>query len=171
MILYFAYGSNMHPRVMQARCPGARPLGTARLDGWRFLISKRGTASIWPAAGRAVHGVLWKCNLAHIQALDAYEGVRWGNYLRRRLMVVRRGGYVSAFVYTGNRHMPGVGRSNYLLSAVIPGARRFGLPENYIEFLESWLPRRPLGAHGPDRRYVGRRRPIRSPGQTNRMRR
>jgi len=163
MILYFAYGSNMHPRVMGARCPGARALGPARLDGWRFLISKRGTAAIWPDEAHAVHGVLWWCNLRHIQALDAYEGVRWRNYFRRRLFVARAGRETGAFVYTSSRHMPGVGRPDYLLSAVLPGARQFGLPGAYIEHLESWLPRRSVGAHGHARRYVGRRRPARFP--------
>jgi len=163
MILYFAYGSNMHPRVMGARCPGARALGPARLDAWRFLINKRGTASIWPDANRAVHGVLWCCNLDHIQALDTYEGVRWRNYFRRRLLVVRDERATAAFVYTSSRHMPGVARPNYLLSAVLPGARQFGLPSEYIEQLENWLPRQPLGAQGPGRKYLGRRRPERFP--------
>jgi gamma-glutamylcyclotransferase (GGCT)/AIG2-like uncharacterized protein YtfP len=163
MILYFAYGSNMHPRVMGARCPGARAIGPARLDGWRFLINKRGAASIWPDADHAVHGVLWWCNLGHIEALDAYEGVRWRNYFRRRLFVAQDAGEAGAFVYTGSRHMPGVARPNYLLSAVLPGAREFGLPRCYIAQLESWLPRRPLGAHGPGRQYLGRRRPVRFP--------
>ena len=151
----------MHPRVMDARCSGARALGPARLDGWRFLITKRGTASIWPDKGREVHGVLWWCRLSHIEALDAYEGVGWRNYLRRRLFVTRDEGEAGAFVYTSSRHLPGVARSNYLLSAVIPGARHFGLPASYIEHLESWLPHRPLGGHGAGRRYRGRRRPVR----------
>lgn len=161
MILYFAYGSNMHPRVMGARCPGARAIGPARLEGWRFLITKRGTASIWPDEGREVHGVLWRCSPSHIEALDAYEGVRWRNYFRRRLFITQETAEAGAFVYTSSRHMPGVGRSNYLLSAVIPGARHFGLPASYIDHLEIWLPRRPLAGHGAGRRYTGMRRPLR----------
>jgi len=163
MILYFAYGSNMHPRVMAARCPGARPLGAARLDGWRFFVNKRGSAAIWPDPAHSVHGVLWRCRSAHIHALDAYEGVAWRNYFRRRLIVAGAGTEAGAFVYTGNRHLPGVARPNYLLSAVIPGARAFGLPGDYIAHLESWLPRRPLGAQGAGRRYTGKRRPVRFP--------
>ncbi len=163
MILYFAYGSNMHPRVMRMRCPGARAVGPARLDGWRFLINKRGAASIWPDADHHVYGVLWWCTLRHIRALDAYEGLRWRNYFRRRLSVARGQAYAGAFVYTGSRHIPGVARPNYLLSAVLPGAREFGLPAAYIEYLESWLPRRPIGAHGTARQYLGRRRPARFP--------
>ncbi len=163
MILYFAYGSNMHPRVMQERCPGARALGPARLDGWRFFVNRRGAASIWPVPGEAVHGVLWACDLAHLGPLDAYEGVRWHHYFRRRLIVAKDHRHLGAFVYTGVRPMTGRARPNYMLGTVLPGARRFGLPEDYIAYMESWLPRRPVGAHGHANRYVGRRRPVRFP--------
>ena len=77
MIFYFAYGSNMHPRTMRERCPGARPHGLARLDGWRFFINRRGAASIWPDPNGVVYGVLWACQLGHFAGLDAFEGVRW----------------------------------------------------------------------------------------------
>ena len=51
--LYFAYGSNMSVGQMRARCPAARAVGPAQLDGWRFFINRRGTAAIRPAAGHS----------------------------------------------------------------------------------------------------------------------
>jgi len=163
MIFYFAYGSNMHPRTMRERCPGARPHSLARLDGWRFFINRRGAASIWPDPNGVVYGVLWACQLGHFAGLDAFEGVRWHHYFRRRLFVALPHAHVGAFVYTGTRHMTGRARPNYMLGAVLPGARAFGLPGGYITELESWLPRRALGAQGHANRYVGRRRPARFP--------
>jgi len=163
MIFYFAYGSNMNPPTMQERCPGARPIGPARLDGWRFFVNRRGAASIWPDAHDAVWGVLWSCDLAHFADLDRFEGLRWHNYFRRRLNVATQRAHVGAFAYVGTRHMTGIARPNYMLGTVLPGARRFSLPQPYIARLEGWLPRRPIGAHGPANRYRGRRLPVRFP--------
>ena len=36
MMLYFAYGSNLDVQQMALRCPRARKLGRARLDGYEL---------------------------------------------------------------------------------------------------------------------------------------
>ncbi|MFM1816145.1 MAG: hypothetical protein RLZ98_2840 [Pseudomonadota bacterium] len=153
---YFAYGSNMSPHQMQSRCPGARPVCRARLEGWRFLITKRGTANIRPSAGAVVHGALWRIEPRHIAELDLWEGVKRRNFLRRSALVTVEGGrLLSAFVYVSHRDRPGVARTSYMMTAVIPGGLHFGLPPEALDELQSWLPPRPIG----DRRvrYVGRR--------------
>ena len=35
---YLAYGSNLNMEQMHYRCPGAVPLGTAELEGYRLLF-------------------------------------------------------------------------------------------------------------------------------------
>ena len=50
-MLHFAYGSNMSRALMQRRCPQATALGTARISGWRFVITPDGFGSIVPRAG------------------------------------------------------------------------------------------------------------------------
>ena len=163
MPLYFAYGSNMLARQMAARCPGARPVGRAELGGWRFHITTRGTANIIPAPDACVHGVLWRCEAWHLMHLDRWEGVSWRNY-RRRMVRVRLddGADCSAVCYVSSRNYGALGRADYLLSAVLPGARAFALPEPFIAELESWLPRRPIGGSMGrfSRRYVGARRKL-----------
>lgn len=162
MRLYFAYGSNMLPAQMAWRCPGARPVGAARLPGWRFHVNTRGSASILPSEGGVVHGVLWRCSVAHFHTLDRYEGVHWGNYRRRHVRVLLPCGSDSpATVYAGTRVYDGRARVRYMMTAVLPGARAFGLPEPYIDELESWLPDRPIGEKRIP--YRGRGRPIRFP--------
>ena len=42
MTLYFAYGSNMNRSAMTRRCPGARAIGTAVLEGYRFFVGLDG---------------------------------------------------------------------------------------------------------------------------------
>jgi len=160
--LYFAYGSNMLPAQMAVRCPGARAVGAARLEGWRFHANTRGSAAIVRRADAEVHGVVWRCTHAHFHWLDRYEGVHWGNY-RRRLVTVELpdGRCLQAFVYAGTRTRDGRARVGYMMTAVLPGARAFGLPMAYIRELESWLPNPPIGEKRI--RYTGRKKPVRFP--------
>lgn len=66
-----------------------------------------------------------------------------------------------AFVYAGTRTRDGRARVGYMMTAVLPGARAFGLPEEYIAELASWLPARPIGEKRI--RYRGRKKPVRFP--------
>ncbi len=162
MRLYFAYGSNMSPAQMAMRCPGARAVGPAQLGDWRFHVNTRGSASILPDKGALVHGVLWRCTAAHFHALDKYEGIAWGNYRRRQVSIVMESGaFAPAVVYAGTRTYDGRARVRYMATAVLPGAREFGLPEAYIDELQSWLPERPIGESRIPVR--GRAKPIRFP--------
>ena len=156
MPLYFAYGSNMSPIQMEERCPGADPVGAARLDGWRFVITTFGTANIVEDAGSHLHGVLWRCSETHLATLDEFEAVKLRTYLRRDVSVSDPpGGTHAAIAYVSGRPHPGKGRVDYMLTAVLPGARAFALPAPYIAELERWLPEGPHEA--PAERYRGRR--------------
>lgn len=153
---YFAYGSNMSPIQMQERCPGAEPAGNGRLQGWRFVITTTGTANIVADRGAELHGVLWRCTDDHLATLDQFEGVAVGAYARREVEVSGPNGlYHLAIVYVSGRPYPGVGRLDYMLTAVLPGARAFALPESYVAELERWLPEGPY--EPPAERYRGRR--------------
>ena len=71
-ILYFAYGSNMHPLRMAQRCPGAIPVGVGILRNYR--LSERLYADIDFQEGGEVHGVLFLITGRHLRSLDAHEG-------------------------------------------------------------------------------------------------
>src|SRR5262245_62260892 len=98
-MLHFAYGSNMSRALMGARCPGAEALGTATLAGWRFVINPEGFGSIAPRQGALVHGVLWRLTARDLVAINAYESVDTGLYLRRRLSVRCGPWHATALVY------------------------------------------------------------------------
>src|SRR5471032_2012834 len=102
-MLQFAYGSNMSRALMTGRCPGAVALGTAVLDRWRFVICRAGYASIEPRTGALVHGVLWRLDLRDVAAVDAYESLASGLYIRRILPVRRDGKLTPAWVYIAGR--------------------------------------------------------------------
>ncbi|MDX2258838.1 MAG: gamma-glutamylcyclotransferase family protein [Hyphomicrobiaceae bacterium] len=157
--LYFAYGSNMSPRQMARRCPGARAIGRASLAGWRFIINTRGAANIVPSRqtpAAYVAGVLWRIDVAHIVLLDQWEGVADGIYRRLLVTVVLPcGGRRLAFTYVDARRWPGRPKPAYLEAAVLVGARAFALPEAHVAAIEAFKPARPIG--GARRSYHGRR--------------
>jgi hypothetical protein len=136
-MLHFAYGSNMSRALMAGRCPGAKALGTAVLDHWRFVICRAGYASIEPGAGARVHGVLWRLDLRDVAAVDAYENLAAGLYIRRTLPVCRGGRLTPAWVYIAGRRGEGAPKPSYI-HLVVEAARDWGLPAPYIGSLQRW---------------------------------
>ena len=135
MILHFAYGSNMSRALMHRRCPGARALGPAQLDGWRFVITRDGYASLVRDPGGRVHGVLWRLTPRDLAALDAYENIDAGLFRRVLLAVQADGRSVKAIVYIGRDGAPGRARAGYM-ELVAMAAREAGLPSDYVAGLE-----------------------------------
>ncbi len=90
---YFAYGSNLDAAQMRARCPSARLLGAAMLDGYRLGFA--GQSAAWGGGGVAtvvrdreahVPGLLWALTDEDLDRLDRFEGHPVA-YERRRLLV------------------------------------------------------------------------------------
>lgn len=141
---YFAYGSNMDPEQMRVRCPGALPIGAARLDGYRLAFTydapswdDAGVATVIADPERQVWGVLWEITDAHGATLDEYEGVAGGIY-RREDATVRTldGELVPAFLYV-TIDTAELAPSPRYIAALVRGARHFGLPAGYITALEA----------------------------------
>ncbi|TMJ25833.1 MAG: gamma-glutamylcyclotransferase [Alphaproteobacteria bacterium] len=137
MTPYFAYGSNMSRTRMGRRCRHATAIGPARLEGWRFLVTRDGYASVVPAPGAVVHGVLWRVSARDLAALNAYESLDSGLYVRRTLPVRAGDRIVAALVYVGRESKPGKPRPGYQ-RALVAAAREWGLPDRYVQSLERW---------------------------------
>jgi gamma-glutamylcyclotransferase (GGCT)/AIG2-like uncharacterized protein YtfP len=156
MTLYFAYGSNMSRTLMAARCPAARALGPVRLCGYRFIISGDRYASVAPAPGACVHGVLWRLTARDLAALNAYESLDSGLYRRVLLPVRHASGPVRALVYVGRSRQRGIPKPGYHDGIVLPAARDWALPKTYLEELARWSPA--SGARSRAGRTSGERR-------------
>src|SRR5262245_27017457 len=139
MTLHFAYGSNMSRGLMRARCRDAQALGLATLTGWRFVVTPEGVGSIAPRSGALVHGVLWRLTPRDLAAVNAYESLDSGLYLRRRLTVRHGDGRQAALVYIARQRGEGTPRPGYI-SLVVEAAREWELPESYIRSLQRWSP-------------------------------
>jgi AIG2-like family len=149
MMLHFAYGSNMSRAHTGARCPGATAVGIAILEHWRFIIGVEGHGSIAPSPGTIVYGVLWRTAAREIAAINAYENVASGLYLRR-IVAVRHGArLLPALAYVLRRCGEGRPRPGYI-HLVVEAARDWGLPEHYVDALQRWSPTGWRGARPKD---------------------
>jgi AIG2 family protein len=132
MTLYFAYGANMDPEQMAARCPGAERLGTAVLDGHAFGIAAGGFGTALPARGRSIHGVLWFLTPADEAVLDRFEEVDRGFYRKREAGVVTPdGSTVQAMIYHAADPSPGRPNPGYL-ERVVEVSESLGFPPEYV---------------------------------------
>jgi hypothetical protein len=83
----------------------------------------------------AVHGVIWDLALADVAALDRYEGMAQGLYVKLTQPVVAERRARQAMVYIGANAGPGAARADYIAD-VIAAARSWPLPTEAIEALE-----------------------------------
>jgi gamma-glutamylcyclotransferase (GGCT)/AIG2-like uncharacterized protein YtfP len=137
-MLHFAYGSNMHRGLMRARCPDASVVWRALLQGYRFVITRDGYASVMPERGGVVHGLLWSISPRDLAALNAYENIDAGLFRRVLLSVQTHGRSAKALVYIGRSGAPGRARAGYM-ELVATAAREAGLSSDYVAGLERLL--------------------------------
>ena len=146
---HFAYASNMNCTLMSRRCPTALRLGVAHLNGWRLIITSDGYASIVPAPGEIVHGVLWRLMPRDWAILNAYESLESNLYRRQPVSVVAAGQRVRAIAYVARDRTPGRPKPGYL-DTVIAAAAEWELPADYIRALGRWSAARSGGMRAPD---------------------
>ena len=68
---YVAYGSNLAVEQMAKRCPDARVVGTAILNGWALLFKRHATIERIPTRKTPV--LVWGISEQDEEALDASE--------------------------------------------------------------------------------------------------
>ncbi len=129
-LLYFAYGSNLHPVRMAARLTAPRLLGVCRLPRWARRFDKRsrdgsGKCTIVPAAG-SIYGALYALSAADSARLDAIEGLGSGY----DAIYVEIPGVGSVRSYQARRDARGRGLVVYdwYLGLIEAGARYLGFP-------------------------------------------
>jgi hypothetical protein len=86
-----------------------------------------------------VHGVLWRVGARDIAAINAYENLASGLYIRRIVPVRHGASLLPALVYVLRRHGEGRPRPAYV-HLVVEAARDWELPEHYIDALQRWSP-------------------------------
>lgn len=153
---YIAYGSNLHVGQMAARCPGARPVGVAWLEGWRlaFRGSKTGAyLTIIPDKRAKCPVAIWAINAKHEAALDRYEGfpVFYQKQTIRLHMEPLRGAKnqkprdIDAMVYIMDPSRPAGYPSESYVRVCRTGYKNFGLPIEYLAAAvdDAWIETHP----------------------------
>jgi gamma-glutamylcyclotransferase (GGCT)/AIG2-like uncharacterized protein YtfP len=144
MPLYFAYGANMDREGMAIRCPGAVALGVASLKRHRFFIMREGYASVARDPRSDVSGVLWELSLAHVRALDRFEELDRGLYVKLVQPVVIEKVSKKALVYVAVSAEPGRPRPGYL-EDVVAAAESWSLPAPQIAAMRRLMDARGVG--------------------------
>ena len=109
-VWYFAYGSNMNLQRMMDRSAYFTQRKRGILHGHRLVFNKisgaypgHGVANVVAERGYDVVGVLYEVDRPGIEALDGFEGVRGGHYIRTEMMVqLNDGNAVNAYVYVAH---------------------------------------------------------------------
>lgn len=151
-MIYFAFGSNMDPAQMRARCPSHRVLGVAYLHDHALCFPRRSptracaTVGLVAAEGNGVWGVLYALDETEIDALHQAEGhvADRPAHESRHLVIeveVRHGGpegdAVVAFLYRAQSDGSSALPSEDYMRHLISGAEHHGLPAAYIRTLRS----------------------------------
>jgi gamma-glutamylcyclotransferase (GGCT)/AIG2-like uncharacterized protein YtfP len=123
---------------MARRCPEAAVVGRATLPRYRFLINERAYATLVADASATVHGLLWQLSAKDERALDDYEGVPEGHYIKvtKRVRLLR-GPLRRAMIYLAINDQPGVPRSRYI-QGILAAAQALRFPKAYMRGLAEW---------------------------------
>lgn len=140
-ILYYAYGSNLHPERLAARIPTSQLLGVAELSGYQLLFHKLGADQSAKCnalySGDPEHlllGALFSMAAHEKPILDEIEGA---GYVVSNVMVKHDGADHQAFMY--------VAEQAYIDDSLVPyqwykefvclGAKFLEFPEHYVRQL------------------------------------
>lgn len=101
---YIAYGSNMSIAQMRHRAPGARLVGTGRIEGARLEFYVHATVEKSKNPADTVPVAVWEITPSDKGRLDIYEG--WPTYYVRRTCSVRMddGSEIRGLIYIMNSH-------------------------------------------------------------------
>ena len=142
MALYFAYGSNMDPRVMQRAIPSAKVVGPGRLDGYRLefnVYSDRwegGAANLEADPDGRVWGVVWDMGDEDLDTLDTFSG--HPTYYRREDVEVETADGRRTCVTFRIAHQRGYVRpTNGYVARLRNAARMQGLPPEALDIIEA----------------------------------
>lgn len=127
--LYFAYGSNINLNQMAFRCPAATPICPVTLEDYELTFRGGGVATVVPAEGKQVPGLLWELTPECECALDHYEGYP-RLYDKEQVTVTDKNGMefdVMVYVMTPQFSREVTVPSEYYYKGIMDGYRQNGM--------------------------------------------
>jgi gamma-glutamylcyclotransferase (GGCT)/AIG2-like uncharacterized protein YtfP len=138
--LYFAYGSNMSLRRLQARVPSAQKLCRAKLPFHQLRFHKQShhdgsakcDAFFTGALTDNVEGVVYLFDEAEQPQLDSVEGVSHG-YEIKQVSLVTLDGELVAYTYIATDINNTLRPFDWYMHHVLVGAKENQLPRHYVD--------------------------------------
>ena len=144
ILLYFAYGSNLHPLRLEERVHSARLLGVGTCQNRKLSFNKRsddGSAKCnlikAEHSATTVYGAIYQLKFEDKAALDRIEGKGFG-YTDNQISVQHDNRETSCFTYIAqNSHIARALRPyHWYKELVILGARYLEFPNTYVNAIK-----------------------------------
>jgi hypothetical protein len=138
--LYAAYGSNMDPAQMAARCPHSPQRGSGWLEGWRLAFGgedigwEGAMATVVEEPGRRVFVVLYELSAADEASLDRWDGASLDYFRKLKVRVATLDGETLAWLYVVNAYEGGLPAARHL-GIIADAADAAGAPGEYVKAL------------------------------------
>lgn len=137
---YLAYGSNLNVDQMQNRCPTARIVGTANLQGYELLFKGSKTGSyltIEQVDDGTVPVAVWEVQPKDEARLDVYEGFPSFYYKKDIRICMKstetgRKRTVNAFAYIMHEDRPRGVPGLWYVQTCLDGYDSFGFDRKYL---------------------------------------
>lgn len=145
MTLYLAYGSNLCPKQMNARCPDSTYLGIINLRGWELFFMGLGYASIRRNKSQSTFCAIYDLTPRCEKTLDVHENVKTGEYRKEYIQIDEK----TYLIYIANNTENNLPYNDYK-QRILSGMKSRQAPETYIH----WLEKHPNHTHNsPDKDY------------------
>ncbi len=153
--LYAAYGSNMDPAQMLARCPHSPQRGTGWIEGWRLTFGGEdigwdgALTTVVEDAAHRVFVALYDVPEVDEKELDSWDGVTLGFYrkLKVRVQTTTEDADALAWLYVLDAYEGGLPSARHL-SILVDAAIKAGAPVEYIDWLRERPSNPPSGTEG-----------------------
>ncbi|GAA3627556.1 gamma-glutamylcyclotransferase [Microlunatus ginsengisoli] len=140
LVLYAAYGSNLDPLQMSARCPHSPLQQTGWLTGWRITFGGEGWDGALPTVvedpDSQVFVALYDITESDESALDSWESADSGLYRKVRVRIDTLEGEAAAWVYVLDDFEGGT-PSARTLGLLADAAEAAGAPGDYVAELRN----------------------------------
>lgn len=140
MTLYAAYGTNLDPARMGARCPHSPLQGTGWLTGWRLTFGGEehgwdgSLATIVPDPFEQVFVAVYDVTGEDEAILDGWEGADTGLYRKTRVRVSTLTGELVVWAYVLDAYEGGLPSASYL-GVLANAAEAADAPADYVQAL------------------------------------
>lgn len=160
--LYLAYGSNLHPRRLEARVGSVDEIATVELPGWELRFEKRGgdgsskaNLHACPGSGFAAQAAVFVLSPEQVGRLDEFEGYGCG-YETLPFTIDLNGEQCQSFTYIAPSHWltRNLRPFDWYVDLIVSGARHHGFDQSYVQ----QIARQPVWVdpdHGRARRELG----------------